>query len=99
MELYFTRKVDIKEVKKEFVRVLPEEFKILEAKRVPLNFPAIDILSNVAEYEIKDSGVIQTGIDKFLMQDSIMVEKTKIGKIITFDAKPLIRKFTIKIVF
>jgi uncharacterized protein (DUF2344 family) len=62
MESYFTRKVDIEKVKdkKEFVRILPEGFKLLSTKRVSLNFPSLDILSNVAEYEIKDGELIQT---------------------------------------
>jgi radical SAM-linked protein len=92
--LYFTQKVDIEEVKKQFARILPEGFKLLSAKRVPLNFPSINILSNVAEYEIKDTELIQTEIDKFLMQDSIMIEKIKKDKIISVNAMPLIRKFT-----
>jgi radical SAM family uncharacterized protein/radical SAM-linked protein len=94
MELYFTQKVDIEEVKKEFARILPEGFKLLDAKRVPLNFPSIDILSNVVEYKINDTELIQTEIDKFLMQDSIMIEKIKKDKIITVNAKPLIREFS-----
>jgi radical SAM family uncharacterized protein/radical SAM-linked protein len=93
MELYFTQKVDIEEVKKEFARILPKGFKLLGAKRIPLNFPSIDILSNVAEYKIKNTELIQTEIDKFLMQDSIMIEKIKKDRIISVNAKPLIRKF------
>ncbi|MDR2251524.1 MAG: TIGR03936 family radical SAM-associated protein [Endomicrobium sp.] len=95
IDLYFTQKVDIEEVKKEFVRILPGGFKLLNAKRVPLNFPSIDILSNVAEYEVKDTEIVQTEIDKFLMQDSIMIEKIKKGEIVTVNAKPLIKEFTI----
>ncbi|MDR3195955.1 MAG: TIGR03960 family B12-binding radical SAM protein [Endomicrobium sp.] len=94
VELYFTRKVDIEEVKKEFARVLPEGFKALDAKRVPLNFPSIDILSNVAEYEIKGIEVSRDEIAEFLTRDSIIIEKVKKGKGITVDAKPLIRNFT-----
>jgi hypothetical protein len=60
---------------------------------VPLNFPSVDILSNVAEYEVKDTEIVQTEIDKFLMQDSIMIEKIKKGKIVSVNAKPLIKEF------
>jgi radical SAM family uncharacterized protein/radical SAM-linked protein len=94
MELYFAQKVDEEEVKKEFAKVLPKGFKMLSAKRVPLTFPAIDILSNLAEYEIKDIEVSQSEIEEFLSQDSIIIEKMKKGKIILIDAKPLIRAFT-----
>ncbi|MDR2399162.1 MAG: TIGR03960 family B12-binding radical SAM protein [Endomicrobium sp.] len=96
MELYFTQRIDIEEVKKEFQRVLPEGYKILDAKRVPLNFPAIHILSNIAEYEIKNIEISQLEIDKLLMQDSIIIEKIKNDKVIPVDAKPLIREFTSK---
>ncbi|MDR1087526.1 MAG: TIGR03936 family radical SAM-associated protein [Endomicrobium sp.] len=96
MELYFTQKIDIEEVKKEFERVLPEGYKILDAKRVPLNFPAIDILSNIAEYEIKNIEISQLEIDKLLIQDSIIIEKIKKGGVISIDANPLIREFTSK---
>jgi radical SAM family uncharacterized protein/radical SAM-linked protein len=94
MELYFTQKVDVDEVKKKFAKVLPEGFKILSAKRVPLTFPAIDILSNLAEYEVKDIEVSQSKIEEFLSQASIIIEKIKKGKTILIDAKPLIRAFT-----
>ncbi|MDR2437512.1 MAG: TIGR03960 family B12-binding radical SAM protein [Endomicrobium sp.] len=93
MELYFIEKVDEEEVKKEFTKFLPEGFKILSAKRVPLIFPAIDILSNLAEYKIKDIEVSQSKIEEFLSQDSIIIEKIKKGKTIPIDAKPLIRLF------
>jgi radical SAM-linked protein len=94
MELYFTQKVDEEEVKEKFAKVLPGGFKILSAKRVPLTFPAIDILSNLAEYEIKNIEVSQFKIEEFLSQDSIIIEKTKKGKTMPIDAKPLIRRFT-----
>ncbi|MDR3256398.1 MAG: TIGR03960 family B12-binding radical SAM protein [Endomicrobium sp.] len=93
MELYFTQKVDIENVKLAFSKVLPNGFKLLDVKRVPLTFPAIDILSNVLEYEIRGADITQGKIDKFLYQDSVIVEKMKKGKTIKIDVKPLIKSF------
>ncbi|MCA6079311.1 MAG: TIGR03960 family B12-binding radical SAM protein [Endomicrobium sp.] len=93
MELYFTQKVSVENVRLKFSKALPEGFKILDVKKVPLNFPSIDILSNVSEYEIKNADIAQEQIDKFLFQDLIAVEKIKMGKTVEVDAKPLIRSF------
>jgi radical SAM family uncharacterized protein/radical SAM-linked protein len=93
MELYFTQKVSAEDVKTEFLDALPNGFKLLDLKKVPLVFPSIDILSNVAEYKIKDTGISTEEIDKFLSQDKILVKKTKKDKTVEIDVKPLIRFF------
>jgi radical SAM family uncharacterized protein/radical SAM-linked protein len=93
MELYFTQEVNPENVKIEFSKVLPNGFQLLSVKKVPLTFPAIDILSNVAEYEIKDTNISQEMIDRFLSQEKIMIEKTKKEKNIEIDVKPLIKSF------
>ncbi|GHT47066.1 hypothetical protein AGMMS49936_07080 [Endomicrobiia bacterium] len=93
MELYFTQKVSAENVKMEISNVLPNGFKLLDLKKVPLAFPAIDILSNVAEYKISNTGISMEEIDKFLSQDKILIKKTKKGKSVEIDAKPLIRFF------
>jgi radical SAM-linked protein len=92
MELYFTEKVNAEEVIEKFALNLPYGFSILDAKRVPLNFPSIDILANVAEFLIENADIAQEKIDNFINQSSIIVEKSKKGKIIEIDAKPLIKK-------
>jgi radical SAM-linked protein len=93
MELYFMQKVNIENVKLEFSKALPDGFRLLDVKKIPLNFPAINILSNVSEYKIKNVDIDQEKIDKFLSQDLIIVKKTKKGKTIEIDAKPLIKSF------
>ncbi len=93
MELYFTEKVDMKEVKRKISEVLPNGFKLIDIKRVPLTFPAIDVLVNMSEFSIRNVDVSESDMDDFLSQESIIVEKTKKGKIVKFDAKPLIYKF------
>jgi radical SAM family uncharacterized protein/radical SAM-linked protein len=93
MELYFTQKVNIENVKLEFSKALPDGFRLLDVKKVPLNFPAVNILANVSEYKIKNAAIAQEKIDKFLSQDLIIVEKTKKGKTVNIDVKPLIKSF------
>lgn len=92
MELYFTEKVDVQTIYNKMSQVLPKGFKLLDIKRVPLNFPAIDILVNVSEFLIKNIEISQKLIDEFLSKESILVERMKKGKIIEIDAKPLIRE-------
>ncbi|MDR3330686.1 MAG: TIGR03960 family B12-binding radical SAM protein [Endomicrobium sp.] len=91
MELYFTQKLDIENIKIELSRVLPNGFQILSIEKIPINFPAMDVLSNVAEYRIEGVYILQKKIDEFLSQEKILVEKIKKCKTIEIDAKPLIR--------
>ncbi|MDR1195616.1 MAG: TIGR03960 family B12-binding radical SAM protein [Endomicrobium sp.] len=95
MELYFTEKTDRQEVINKFAANLPKGFGILDAKRVPLTFPSIDILANVAEFSIKNAGISSEETDAFMNRDSIIVEKTKKGKTTEIEAKPLIRKLNV----
>jgi radical SAM-linked protein len=85
--------VTSREVLEKFSANLPHGFAIISVKRVPLNFPSIDILANVAEFSIKNVNIAQNIIDDFMSRDSIIVEKSKKGKITEIDAKPLIREF------
>jgi radical SAM-linked protein len=96
MELYFTEKVTPENVIAGFSENLPHGFSIISAKRVPLNFPSIDILVNVAEFSIKNIIVEKSLIDEFLSLDSIIVQKQKKEKIVEIDAKPLIRQLYMK---
>lgn len=93
MELYFTQKVNIENVKLEFSKALPDGFRLLDVKKIPLNFPAVNTLSNVSEYKIKNVNIAQEKIDKFLSQDLIIVEKIKKWETVNIDVKPLIKSF------
>jgi radical SAM family uncharacterized protein/radical SAM-linked protein len=90
MELYFNKKIGVSEIKDKISDVLPAGFKLLSVKNVPLKFPAIDVLVNVAEFSIKDTGISAEDIEKFMSLEQIIVEKNKKGKIVEIDAKPLI---------
>lgn len=96
MELYFTEKVDARAVKEKFSAALPEGYAILGVKRVPLLFPAIDILANAAEFSIQNVEISNAEIEKFLSEEEILVEKIKKGKSVTVDAKPLIKKMSVE---
>jgi radical SAM family uncharacterized protein/radical SAM-linked protein len=91
MELYFTQKVSIESVRFGFSNVLPSGFKLLDVKNVPLSFPTTDVIANVLEYEIRGTNITQEKINKFLSHDLIVIKKKQKGKIIEFDAKPLIK--------
>ncbi|MDR1784697.1 MAG: TIGR03960 family B12-binding radical SAM protein [Endomicrobium sp.] len=93
IEFCFTKKINIEDVESSFLKLLPIGFKLLDIKRIPLNFPSMDILSNVAEYEVKNVNISQKKIDEFLYQSSIIVEKVKKDKIVKVDIKPLIKSF------
>jgi radical SAM family uncharacterized protein/radical SAM-linked protein len=98
MELYFTQKVYIKEVKRKLEKELPKGFKLLDVKKMPLTFPSMDILSNIAEYKIQcqDLELSNEEINEFLLQKEIIVKKIKKGKIIEIDIKSLIKSLRIE---
>lgn len=95
MELYFVEKVTVETVMTKFSENLPHGFEILNAKRVPIAFPSIDVLTNLAEFSIKNIKILQEVIDQFLRSDSIIVEKIKKGKTIEIDAKLLIKEIRV----
>jgi radical SAM family uncharacterized protein/radical SAM-linked protein len=96
IELYFTENISTEIVKLAISKVLPEGYDLLNVKKMPLLFPSIDSLVNVSEYKIKDIIVPQKEIDEFLLQEEIVIIKQKKDKIITIDAKPLIRLLKIE---
>jgi hypothetical protein len=57
---------------------------------MPMKFPAIEVLVNVAEYTVKDISANQQQIDDYLAQKEILIGKIKKSKEILVDAKPLI---------
>jgi radical SAM family uncharacterized protein/radical SAM-linked protein len=91
MELYFSDYVSIETVKLAMSKVLPEGYLLIDVKKMPLSFPSIDRLVNVAEYKIKNITISQKYIEAFLLQDTIVVNKIKKDKIIEIDVKPLIK--------
>jgi radical SAM-linked protein len=89
-DLYLTEKTDISRIYEVFKEVLPEGYELSGVKYMPLRFPAIDRLVNVAEYIIKGVNLTQKQIDDFLNQDKILISKIKKDKQTVIDAKELI---------
>ncbi|MDR1942295.1 MAG: TIGR03960 family B12-binding radical SAM protein [Endomicrobium sp.] len=95
MDLYFNEKKDLGEIKEKISAVLPDGFCLLSVKKIPLKFPAIDVLVNVAEFSIKNVAVLDKDVEKFMSCGQIIVEKTKKGKTVEIDAKPLIKNMQV----
>ncbi|MBN1823775.1 MAG: TIGR03960 family B12-binding radical SAM protein [Endomicrobiales bacterium] len=91
-ELEMTRRVEAEEVKALIGSALPEGFSVLEAKRMPVFFPSLDSLVNVADYEVA-AGVPRAKIDELSSAGEIIIERKKGGETKKVDAKPLIMKF------
>ena len=89
-DLYLTEKTDIEKIYNAFNDVLPEGYELKNVKNMPLRFPAIDRLVNVAEYLVKGINITQDEIDDFLNQDKILISKIKKDKETIIDAKELI---------
>ena len=89
-DLYFTEKVNLDIIKLEIAGKLPAGYKILEVKQMPVKFPAVEVLVNVAEYIVKDISLTKQQIFDYLEQKEILIAKIQKGKEILVDAKPLI---------
>lgn len=95
VDLSLTKKVDIETVKQEISKILPNGYKIISAKYIPLRLPSIESLVNLAEYTVKGIKLEQEQIDEYLKQDKILVVKLKKGKESVIDVKELIQKIQI----
>ena len=95
VDLSLTEKVDIDKVKVEISSILPKGYDIIEAKYIPLKFPSIEGLVNLAKYTVKGVTITQNYIDEYLKQDKILISKIKKGKETIIDAKELIKDIII----
>ena len=91
VELELIRQVEPSEIIERLDRALPRGFKTMEAKKIPLFFPSLDSLLNVAVFRI-EAAAEDESIKAFLSRPEIIVEKVKENKVIRIDAKPLIRE-------
>lgn len=95
MEVCFTEKIPLSEIKEKVSKVLPDGFKLLEVKGIPLFFPSIDVLANLAQYRIYGMSVSQKEIDAFLSEKEIKIIKEKNGQKKEIDIRPLIKSMEI----
>ncbi|MDR0890544.1 MAG: TIGR03960 family B12-binding radical SAM protein [Endomicrobium sp.] len=93
MDIYLTKKISICNFKKSFSKVLPYGMKIIKVQVVPLVFPSINNLINVAEYEIYDRNnvISQEKIINLLKQEVIVVDQIVNDKNIKINIKPIIK--------
>jgi radical SAM family uncharacterized protein/radical SAM-linked protein len=90
VEVELLRNIDAAQVQAQIQKELPAGFEILSVRKVPVFFPSLDSLLNVANYEIK-ADVTDEQLRRFLAQSEIIVEKKKKdGRIERIDAKPLL---------
>ncbi len=90
VDLYLLEKISEADIFKAIENVLPEGYKILSVKQMPLKFPPIDRLVNVAEYIVEGVKIKEEQIKTFLNQEKIFIKKIKKEKEILIDAKDLI---------
>ena len=94
VDLYMTEKIPEENIMAEISKLLPEGYKILQAKYLPLKFPAINSLLNAVEYVVEGVNITQQQIDSFLKQDKILVKKVKKQKETIVDIKDQILKIS-----
>jgi len=94
IEIEFARRIEPAEISAKLSPELPPGYELLASRRIPLMFPSIDSLVNVALYEI---GVEVTPEQReaFLARETMIVEKKKGGRVEQIDAKPLLRELLV----
>lgn len=91
VEIELSRNVDANEAQAQIHKELPAGFELLSVKKVPVFFPSLDSLLNVANYEIR-ADVSDDQLRHFLAQPEIIVDKKKENRIERIDVRPLIRE-------
>ncbi len=89
-DLYFTDKVNLDIIKCAVAGQLPDGYKIDEVKQIPLKFPAVDSVVNLAEYAVSGAVIDDKRIKEYLALETMPVVKMKKGKETVVDARPLI---------
>ncbi|MBI4057112.1 MAG: DUF2344 domain-containing protein [Elusimicrobia bacterium] len=98
LDLFLVNQVALERVPETLSPVLPQGYKLLAHRKVPLFFPSLESVLNVADYGIKGSfGEASKQILKdFLKQDKICIEKVKpSGVCETVDLKDLIIRMSL----
>jgi radical SAM-linked protein len=93
-DLELSERVDADAVRIGISKALDSGFDVTSARRIPRFFPSLDASINVVRYEIRGRFVCpsETGLDAFLKNDEIVIEKIKDGgaRVERVDARPLI---------
>jgi radical SAM-linked protein len=94
VELELFRNIDANEIQAKINGTLPQGYELLSVRKVPVFFPSLDSLLNVATYEIV-AHVPEERIQQFLAQKEIIIEKKKENRVERIDARPLIRELKV----
>ena len=97
-DIYLSAPVQAQAGLESLVKASSGGYLALEARRVPLSFPSVEALVNVAEYNIRgDFSSPARSLEQFLAQAEIVVEKVKpSGTQEIIDARPLIREMALE---
>jgi radical SAM family uncharacterized protein/radical SAM-linked protein len=95
VEIDLARRCEPAEVQEKLAAVLPAGYGLLSARKVPLFFPSIDSLLNLAVYRIA-APVTEEQIARFLEQREIIVEKKRERQVTQIDVRPLVRQLTLE---
>jgi radical SAM-linked protein len=93
IEAELGRRMDTAELQTRLSSVLPSGYALAGIRNVPVFFPSLDSLTNVAAYRVAIN-VPQEKVEAFLAQQEIIVEKVKQDKRERIDARPLIRELS-----
>ncbi|MFH1368609.1 MAG: TIGR03960 family B12-binding radical SAM protein [Elusimicrobiota bacterium] len=91
IEVELSRKVPPEEIRSAVAKSVPAGYELLSVKNVPVMFPSLESLVNLAMYEINADAAPQKTED-FLKQTEIIVEKTKKNAVQRINARPLIKE-------
>lgn len=87
-DIYLLEKTNLKFLQEEFKK---KNINILSIQQIPFNFPSIESLCSVIEYEVSgDFNKDEKALKDFLDKKEIIIEKTKDEKTIKFNARPQI---------
>jgi len=80
----------------------PEGFMLAEIRKIPSFLPSLESSANIAEYSVRGSGFSGSGEDirkkigEFLSKDSLVVEKTRKGRVKKVNIRPLVRRMSLE---
>ncbi|OGS19219.1 MAG: hypothetical protein A2219_08100, partial [Elusimicrobia bacterium RIFOXYA2_FULL_50_26] len=94
VEAELSRRIEQKTLEAAIAASLPAGFALVGAKRIPVFFPSLDSLVNVAVYSVACNATRER-VESFMSAGEIIVEKVKNGRVERIDAKPLIRRLEI----
>lgn len=91
IEVELTRRYPSEDVRKYVSAALPEGYGVVSVRNVPVMFPSLESLVNLAKYEISADAPAEK-LREFMAQKEIIVEKVKKDSVTRINARPLIKE-------